>query len=217
MRFYFVRHAESVANANLKKIYGAGDQLSPRGNVQAIRLAESLLRYSFDQIYSSPSLRALQTVAPYLRSAKRRATVLPTCSEIPTQSSEKEGGIHGECCEWDERKHKKIDIPEEYRELFALHGMFTTPTLRHESWGEAMQRVDLLLDYFTKWYGGSSLAVLLVSHGRLGRELLSRLVGGRVEHPSNAGVWELSGTSVPFSVDSTCPREDFPMERSPVL
>ena len=64
MRLFFVRHAESVANAKLKDVYGQGDQLSPRGHVQANDLSVELAKHKYDRIYVSPSLRTIQTVVP---------------------------------------------------------------------------------------------------------------------------------------------------------
>ena len=62
---YIVRHAESTANLEKKKIYGRSHKvlLTPKGENQALRLGKELkrMRIKFDKVYSSISTRALMT------------------------------------------------------------------------------------------------------------------------------------------------------------
>ena len=61
MRMYMIRHGQSVANA--LKLHAGWSQtpLSPKGEEDARALAEVLKDYAFDQVYSSDTLRAMQT------------------------------------------------------------------------------------------------------------------------------------------------------------
>ena len=61
MRMYMIRHGQSVANA--KKLHAGWSQtpLSPKGEEDARALAEVLKGYAFDKVYSSDTLRAIQT------------------------------------------------------------------------------------------------------------------------------------------------------------
>ena len=71
MKFYFVRHGESVAN--LRREFsnsGVSHPLTEKGIEQARALAQHLMEIPFEIIYSSPVLRAMQTaqiVAEQLR------------------------------------------------------------------------------------------------------------------------------------------------------
>ena len=61
MKIYMIRHGQSVANA--RKLHAGWSQtpLSPKGEEDARALAEILKDYTFDKVYSSDTLRAMQT------------------------------------------------------------------------------------------------------------------------------------------------------------
>ena len=61
MRMYMIRHGQSVANA--LKLHAGWSQtpLSPKGQADARALGAVLKDYTFDKIYSSDTLRAMQT------------------------------------------------------------------------------------------------------------------------------------------------------------
>ena len=62
--FYFMRHAESMANA-AERIAGSTDSpLSPRGVAQAAAAAERLASLDIAAIYTSPQSRARDTAQP---------------------------------------------------------------------------------------------------------------------------------------------------------
>ena len=189
MKLFFVRHAESVSNAKLKEVLGKGDQLSPLGQTQANELSIELARHKYDRIYVSPSLRTIQTVAPYLRSAGREATLLPICAEAPNPSRSKKS------------KPKSVEILPEHKGLVLPHPRFTDPPVRHESLKDGLKRTELLAQYLVETYGKSDLSVLLVSHGQMGKQLIALLSRSMVPHPDNAQLWKLSGTDCPFVLE----------------
>jgi len=194
MRLHFLRHAESVANAKLKSQFGKGDQLSPHGLDQAEAVVETLLQNDYDKIYVSPSLRTIQTIAPYLRRTNRRATILPICSEIP--------GVLEMLRNFAGKKRpKSLVTPRSYRDLFTPHPRFTAPAMRGESLIDVTERLRSFEHYILESYGPTHASVLLVSHGRFGRELIQRLLGYKVSHPENARLWRMSGTMRPFTLE----------------
>lgn len=66
---YLIRHAESVYNVRADLVTGRSPQvpLSPHGEKQAEALAQELKEISFDLVYSSPAVRALNTAKRALK------------------------------------------------------------------------------------------------------------------------------------------------------
>lgn len=61
MKLYMIRHGESLANANCLHAGWSQTPLSSKGEAEALQLAEVLKHYTFDKVYSSDLLRAVQT------------------------------------------------------------------------------------------------------------------------------------------------------------
>ncbi len=62
MKIYFVRHGESEANVlNEFSNRGLKHGLTKKGKTQTVTLAQKLINFKIDYIYSSPLLRAQQT------------------------------------------------------------------------------------------------------------------------------------------------------------
>jgi broad specificity phosphatase PhoE len=159
-----------------------------------------LAKHDYDQIYVSPSLRTIQTVAPYLRSSGRQATLLPICAEAPGPSFVKIiDTLFGSRSK--KLRSKSLEIPPEHADLLVPHPRYTAPPVRHESLKDGLKRTDLLAKYLIETYGRSEASVLLVSHGQMGRQLIALLSRSLVPHPDNAQVWKLSGTERPFVLE----------------
>jgi broad specificity phosphatase PhoE len=60
-RLYLVRHGETLANLEYRYIGSRDDPLSPRGETQAIQLAEALSGMPITAVYSSPLQRTYHT------------------------------------------------------------------------------------------------------------------------------------------------------------
>ena len=72
MILYYVRHGDPIYRPN---------QLTELGKLQAASVAKRLARYGVDQIYSSPSKRALQTAQPLCELVKKEAVLLDWTDE----------------------------------------------------------------------------------------------------------------------------------------
>ena len=81
MDLLIVRHAESQGNASGNYSTAVSDQLSARGEEQAIALADELSSWSFDKIIASPRERALQTITPTLIKTGQTAEIWPEIAE----------------------------------------------------------------------------------------------------------------------------------------
>ena len=79
----FVRHAQSEANAaGLVDTLVPGPGLTPLGQDQAQRAAETLRGKDFDGVYASTMVRTQQSAAPLARDLGEQVQVLPGLKEI---------------------------------------------------------------------------------------------------------------------------------------
>jgi probable phosphoglycerate mutase len=63
-RLFLVRHAEALANTEMRYLGSRDDPLTVRGREQAAQLAEALAGLPFGAVYSSPRERAAATAGP---------------------------------------------------------------------------------------------------------------------------------------------------------
>ena len=79
----FVRHAESVANADgIIDTDVPGPGLTPLGEGQAQQIAHQLGRNNYDGIYASTMVRTQQTAAPLAEQLGKHVQILPGLREI---------------------------------------------------------------------------------------------------------------------------------------
>ena len=81
-RLYLLRHGEVAVDYH--RVFGGkiDMDLSPLGQTQAQRLADTLQPVRFDRIYASPMKRAQQTLAPLAKSQAKEAVTLPDLREV---------------------------------------------------------------------------------------------------------------------------------------
>lgn len=72
MLLFYIRHGDPIYNP---------DSLTPQGELQAQALAKRLALYGLDEIYTSPSTRAMKTAEPTARLLGLTPTVLDFCNE----------------------------------------------------------------------------------------------------------------------------------------
>ncbi|OBF41161.1 hypothetical protein A5724_06235 [Mycobacterium sp. ACS1612] len=83
MTLTFVRHAESEANeARVINTSVPGPHLTPRGQQQAVDIAEALKGNGYDGIYASSMIRTQETAQPLATELGMPITVLPGLREI---------------------------------------------------------------------------------------------------------------------------------------
>src|SRR5438132_9050341 len=64
VRLFLVRHAEALANPNLRYLGSRDDPLTERGQWQALQLAQAFAPLDLAAVYTSPLTRAVATAAP---------------------------------------------------------------------------------------------------------------------------------------------------------
>src|ERR671932_521136 len=64
VRLFLVRHAEALANPELRYLGSRDDPLTERGQWQALQLAQALAPLPLAAVYTSPLTRAVATARP---------------------------------------------------------------------------------------------------------------------------------------------------------
>ncbi len=64
VRFFLVRHAEALANPELRYLGSRDDPLTEHGRWQAVQLAHALAPLALAAVYTSPLTRAVETAIP---------------------------------------------------------------------------------------------------------------------------------------------------------
>jgi broad specificity phosphatase PhoE len=166
---YFVRHAETVANATGRYAADTIDRLSTRGTAQLPPLTRTLQQYRFDAIRVSPFRRAMATIAPYLDASGATAEVWPElaecCSERPRTNQPSTDVPRGGRIEIDQPFAKMFRLPEPEARLY-----------RPRSYADGLAQVYDLRDRLVREFGGSGKTILLVGHSLAGTRLIDLLL-----------------------------------------
>lgn len=93
LKIYYMRHAEGghnvkkawevkgVSQSEWPSYVGNPDVFTPKGLEEVASATKKLQKYSFDFVATSPMWRARNTIAPYLKAAKKQAEVWPELRE----------------------------------------------------------------------------------------------------------------------------------------
>jgi broad specificity phosphatase PhoE len=169
LRFYFIRHAESEANANNHIICGRSDHvpLSERGLLQAQLLARRLHQEDmhFDQWFSSVSLRARQTAEAVARQFQHPLEQI----QFSDQLVEIGKG------EWEGKVRQEIYTPEMRRMILNDSYEFRPPG--GESQKDVEERMWKWINGLAQSQNGRDLDIAIFSHGFAIKSLLVRLLG----------------------------------------
>tara|TARA_Y100000813_G_C24159186_1_gene351244 strand:+ start:508 stop:1074 length:567 start_codon:yes stop_codon:yes gene_type:complete len=142
--------------------------LTEEGIQDANCLKNMLLEYKFDEIYSSPYKRTLQTIEPYLYETKKKAKIEYSLNEALTYDNDNSNikdiikdDIYGK---------ELIDI--NYKSYLSMNKL-----IYPESSDNLINRSSSFLEHIKEKYDNSNKNILLVSHmstlnGLLGRDLM---------------------------------------------
>lgn len=183
-RIYYVRHAQTVANATNTYTTATESQFSELGNNQKYKIDTILQSYSFDKIIVSPTWRTQNTVYPYLKSTNQKAEIWPELTE---------------CC-WQSDTSSPTTavfpvIPWGAEISVIDNGFFSfkRPSANREYNWEAKNYKDginqcrLAADSIKTLFGGKGLNILIVGHSIQGRKMIEILTGKTV-HINNASI-----------------------------
>lgn len=169
----FVRHAETVANATGRYNSKTIDQFSELGKKQVSALNGQLLGMQrFNQIFVSPSTRALRTIAPYLQAIGAKAIVWPELYECCTGKRPK--NAHPEPFSWG----SKIRIPRDLAGQFVLQkGHDRLPAVSTYNQGLAQINAAIVRLHEVTSPG----AILIIGHSGMGGGFIYALTGKHVQ------------------------------------
>ncbi len=184
MRFYFVRHGQSMGNMTNDYSTPAHDQLSPNGWQQAEHLIERLAGLHFDCIYVSTATRTMQTITPFLQRHGLRARLWPALQEACWQR-DRTTPVPPRAA-----PPAQFELPPDAGLHFdVLEGHQGMPPI-DETYQEGRARVVQVYKHLLEWHSGRSDSILVVGHEHAGGRLVELLLGlepdGRIPH-SNTG------------------------------
>ena len=160
MKIYLLRHG-------MRKFedHGFYSLLTPEGEKQAEELVETLEDLKINQIYSSPFIRALQTIKPYSEKSKISVKV-----EYGIYEDIEEPWFCPEEFQYtltaDEKEKYRVD--ETYESYFPMEGIKF-----NESFENVQARVDMFLNYLLIQHQNTTDNILLVTHMSVVNALLS--------------------------------------------
>ena len=164
---YFLRHAETVANAT--KIYSAGNwtNFSKKGQQQIATITEKLKDHHFNAVLVSPLFRTQKTIFPFLENRGQVAEIWPELQE---------------CC-WQQRWPRKVehvalggDVETLNTNYFRLRDDLRQ-VYRPQNFAEGVYVLKRAAELLKTRFGQSDESVLLVMHQYSGSCLMELLLG----------------------------------------
>jgi broad specificity phosphatase PhoE len=152
MEIILIRHGEVEANLSEGLESGLEDELTPKGFLQALSMANALLPAEIGAILCSPLPRAVQTVEPFSKKAKLDIELVPGLAEGHLMLED----------------HIEPQAPEYY-----VHESIGQLPLESESHGQFFMRIKQSLDLIQQQ---DAKRVLVVSHGHAIREMINQLL-----------------------------------------
>lgn len=169
---YFVRHAETVANANGTNNSASTNTFSQQGIEQLSILTKQLKSLHFDALLVSSSPRAMNTLLPYLKETRQKAEIWPELSE---------------CCWQKERNDtstehltttSEVELSPEQVGYFTFRDVNSMRNYSNDNYADGLAQVHLAEELLKK-YSGSDMTILIVGHYHSGQVLLADLLGIR--------------------------------------
>lgn len=169
LKILLIRHAQSVGNCQGRMEGQSSTGLSAQGHSQAQQLKRYLLTQDLPtHVYTSPLLRASQTIQPLLRALQQKAH--PFCSQQTKALQELHQGIF-QGLTWQEAQSKYPDVCTQL-----LSSLIWQPVPQAESLAAARARAQLWMKYvLDKHQPGDT--VWAISHEGFLQQLVAVMMG----------------------------------------
>lgn len=164
MKIYLIRHGETDFNRRgIVQGGGVDSDLNTLGQQQAAAFFDHYQDVAFDAIYASPLKRTHQTLKPWIENRGHKLNIEPELTELSW------GVLEG-----------KVPTEEETKDFHRLKmdweaGKLDRAVEGGESPNECWKRLTLVLERLKNRHRGDT--ILVCSHGRTSRVLLSMLAG----------------------------------------
>jgi len=157
---YLLRHAQSSANVS-GTLAGQDNsvELSKYGFNQAENLVNTIAMIKPTKIFSSPLLRCIQTIDPYIQS--RRKVKILTDSDL----------IEMDYGQWSGRKLSALQREKSWKKVQKNPAHFTFPK------GESFKNLNARVRKFQEKLYGEKGPILVVSHGDVIKMFLASVAG----------------------------------------
>lgn len=186
---YFVRHAETVANATGRYSENAQNIFSKEGESQIAELTRTLSGQKFDAVCVSPQKRTRSTILPYLKEANITAEIWPELDECCYQANR-----NVQPTPMAFAKDREIILDEAEKKYFKFRDAGSNYFYKGGNYADGLQRIRKARDLISERFGGSGQSVLIVGHNLSGGRLIEMLMGkdpDGSDSPGNARLWHL--------------------------
>jgi broad specificity phosphatase PhoE len=168
---YFVRHAETQANATGEHNSGNSNMLSEQGEEQVSALGSKLKALHFDAILVSPAERAVNTILPYLKETGQKGEIWPEITECCWQKD------RGDIASGKLTTSSMVRLSTEQEAYFTFRDENSKRKYGNESYADGVAQVRRAEELLKKHYFCSGKTILIVAHYHSGQVLLAELLG----------------------------------------
>ena len=161
MKIYFLRHEDRYKTTSFFT------PLTPNGKKNAVKLIYTLRSLNITQIYSSPFLRTLQTIEPYVKKFKKKINLENSIRETNTLKVLT-------------KKESKYDLPEDFFLKFNINKKYKSflkkdKIIYPEELSYLKKRFNNFLKSLIEKYHKSDDNILLVSHAGIIENYIRKL------------------------------------------
>lgn len=168
---YFVRHAETQANATGEHNSANSNLFSEQGDKQVCALTGQLQKLRFDAILVSPAERALNTILPYLKKSGQKGEIWPEITECCWQKG------RGNLSQGQLITSSTVHLSTEQEPHFTFRDGNARRTYANNSYADGVAQVREAQQLLQQHYFGSGKTILIVAHYHSGQVLLAELLG----------------------------------------
>jgi broad specificity phosphatase PhoE len=167
---YFVRHAQTLANAKGVTNTHTSSTFTDEGLAQIDTLTAALQGFHFDAILVSPTERTLLTIAPFLKASGQKGMVWPELTECCWQKE------RGDVASGQLVTSGEVRLTPEHAPLFGFRDSEGSKLYANRSYPDGVAQVNRAAELIRQRYGNSGKTLLVVAHYHSGQVLLAKLL-----------------------------------------
>ena len=168
---YFVRHAETLANASGVNNSGNSNMISEQGDEQVSALTAKLKALHFDAILVSSAPRAIYTILPYLKETGQKGEIWPEIAECCWQKE------RGNITSGQLITSSTVQLSGEQEAYLTFRDVNSKHNYGNNSYADGVAQVRRAEELLKQQYFGSGKTILIVAHYHSGQVLLADLLG----------------------------------------